>query len=211
MVDDGSADGTAAVAERFAAARSDAARAAQSRQSRQRLRGAARHAGSEGEWALFSDADLSAPIEELEKLWQRRRGSRRAGGHRLARARPLADRRASIVRSASTAGRVFNLVMRADHRPALPRHAMRLQAVRGRRRARDFPPPALDGFGFDVEVLFIARRLGYREIEVPVRWNDVAGTKVSAWRGLRPSSIRCACAGTRSAADMREPAVCCTP
>jgi dolichyl-phosphate beta-glucosyltransferase len=32
--------------------------------------------------------------------------------------------------------------------------------------------------------LFIGRHLGYRAIEVPVRWNDVAGTKVSAWRGL---------------------------
>ena len=42
----------------------------------------------------------------------------------------------------------------------------------------------LEGFGFDVEVLFIARRLGYRTVEVPVKWNDVLGTKVSALRGL---------------------------
>jgi len=37
----------------------------------------------------------------------------------------------------------------------------------------------IDGFGFDVEALFIARRLGFRTIEVPVRWNHVEGTKVS--------------------------------
>jgi hypothetical protein len=36
----------------------------------------------------------------------------------------------------------------------------------------------VERFGFDVEVLFIAQRLGYRTLEVPVRWNDVAGTKV---------------------------------
>ena len=42
----------------------------------------------------------------------------------------------------------------------------------------------LERFGFDVEVLFIARRLGYSVIEVPVRWNDVAGTKVSALNGF---------------------------
>ena len=42
----------------------------------------------------------------------------------------------------------------------------------------------LDGFGFDVEVLFIARKLGCRALEVPVHWNDVAGTKVSLWRGM---------------------------
>jgi dolichyl-phosphate beta-glucosyltransferase len=42
----------------------------------------------------------------------------------------------------------------------------------------------LDGFGFDVEGLFLAKQLGYRAVEVPVRWNDVQGTKVSALCGL---------------------------
>jgi hypothetical protein len=36
----------------------------------------------------------------------------------------------------------------------------------------------VERFGFDVEVLFIAQRLGYRTLEVPVRWNDVAGSKL---------------------------------
>ena len=47
-----------------------------------------------------------------------------------------------------------------------------------------FSRQTLDGFGFDVEVLYIAQHLGYRTLEVPVRWNDVAGTKVSMVRGL---------------------------
>ena len=82
-------------------------------------------------------------------------------------------------------GRVFNLVMRAGDRAAVPRHAVRLQAVRDARpRARSFGRQLLDGFGFDVEVLFIAKRLGFRTLEVPVRWNDVAGTKVSMMRGV---------------------------
>ena len=63
------------------------------------------------------------------------------------------------------------------------------------RAAREiFGRQRLDGFGFDVEVLFIAQRLGYRSVEVPVRWNDVAGTKVSMWRGaaafLDPLKVR---------------------
>jgi dolichyl-phosphate beta-glucosyltransferase len=41
-----------------------------------------------------------------------------------------------------------------------------------------------DGFGFDVEILFIAKKLGYRVLEVPVRWFNVEGTKVSLWNGL---------------------------
>jgi len=51
----------------------------------------------------------------------------------------------------------------------------------------------LERFGFDVEVLFIARKLGYSTIEVPVRWNDVAGTKVSAVSGLSAFLDPCAC------------------
>ena len=42
-----------------------------------------------------------------------------------------------------------------------------------------FKRQLLDGFGFDVEVLYIAKELGYRVADVPVRWNDVPGTKVS--------------------------------
>ena len=49
---------------------------------------------AKGEWALFTDADLSAPIEELEKLWSAVESDGRAGRDRLARARPVADRRA---------------------------------------------------------------------------------------------------------------------
>jgi hypothetical protein len=41
-----------------------------------------------------------------------------------------------------------------------------------------------DGFGFDVEILYIARKHGYRIIEVPVRWANVEGTKVSLLKGL---------------------------
>ena len=42
----------------------------------------------------------------------------------------------------------------------------------------------LERFGFDAEILFIAGRLGYRTVETPVRWNDVAGSKVGTLQGL---------------------------
>ena len=47
-----------------------------------------------------------------------------------------------------------------------------------------FSRQQLDGFGFDVEVLFIAKQLGYQSVEVPVRWDNVEGTKVSLWLGF---------------------------
>jgi dolichyl-phosphate beta-glucosyltransferase len=81
-------------------------------------------------------------------------------------------------------GRFFNLVMRLI--TGLPFHdtqcgfklfeAGAAREIFGRQR--------LEGFGFDVEVLYLARWLGYRAVEVPVRWNDAAGTKVSLWRGM---------------------------
>jgi hypothetical protein len=48
-----------------------------------------------------------------------------------------------------------------------------------------FGRPRSDGFGFDVEALFIARKLKLRVVEVPVCWNNVEGTKVGALSGAR--------------------------
>src|SRR3954454_14289723 len=47
-----------------------------------------------------------------------------------------------------------------------------------------FSRQQLDGFGFDVEVLFIAKQLGFKSVEVPVRWDNVEGTKVSILLGF---------------------------
>jgi len=146
---------------------------------------AVRHGMREGsgEWALFTDADLSAPIEELETLWQaiEREGAQVAVGSRAL------DRRLIGVHQSwfrENAGRVFNLVMRLI--TGLPFHdtqcGFKLFETAAAREI--FRRQLLDGFGFDVEVLFIGRCLGYCEIEVPVKWSDVAGTKVSTWRGV---------------------------
>ena len=51
-----------------------------------------------------------------------------------------------------------------------------------------FPLQRLDGFGFDVEDLYIARIRRILAIEVPVRWNNVEGTRVSVLHGLRSFS-----------------------
>jgi dolichyl-phosphate beta-glucosyltransferase len=51
-----------------------------------------------------------------------------------------------------------------------------------------FPRQLLDGFGFDVEDLFIAKRHNLKAVEVPVRWANVEGTRVSMLSGLRAFS-----------------------
>jgi glycosyltransferase involved in cell wall biosynthesis len=136
-----------------------------------------------GEWTLFTDADLSSPIEELDKLTAAvdRSQARAAIGSR-ALDRSLIGIRQPLFREYM--GRFFNLVIRTV--TGLPFHdtqcGFKLFETAAAREI--FKRQRLDGFGFDVEVLFIARRLGYRTVEVPVRWNDAAGTKVGMWRGM---------------------------
>jgi glycosyltransferase involved in cell wall biosynthesis len=184
VVDDGSADGTAALVE---------ARSAVDRRIRllrnpgNRGKGyAVRHGmlDAKGAWILFSDADLSAPIEELPKLLDAARANNAvvAIGSR-ALDRGLIGVHQSRWRELS--GMVFNLLMRvitglpfADTQCGFKLY--RAEAVR-----QVFDRQRLDGFGFDVEDLFIARRLGLSSVEVPVKWNNVEGTKVSLSQGLR--------------------------
>jgi len=183
VVDDGSMDGTVGVAERAGAGFPNLRVL---RNPGNRGKGyAVRHGVLEchGEWALFTDADLSAPIEELDKLWRiaEQEGAQVALGSR-ALDRKLIGVHQSWFRE--NAGRMFNLSMRMV--TGLPFHDTQcgFKLFESGAAREIFKRQLLDGFGFDVEALFIGRRLGYREIEVPVRWNDVAGTKVSAWKGV---------------------------
>ena len=135
-----------------------------------------------GDWLLVTDADLSAPIGDLERLWDAaaRQGAQIAIGSRAVD-RSLVGIHQPFLREA--AGRAFNIVMRIV--TGLPfRDTQCGFKLFEARAARDiFPRQRLDGFGFDVEVLFIARHLGYRTVEVAVHWNDVPGTTVSLGRG----------------------------
>lgn len=184
VVNDGSRDRTAEIVKEYAA-----------RDPRIRLlenpgnRGkgyAVRHGLTDaiGDWVLFTDADLSAPIEELDKLAAviQENNSDGAIGSRALN-RKLVGRHQSIARELS--GRTFNLVMRlATGLPyldtqcgfkVLSRKAARAVAARQQ----------IDGFGFDVEILYIAQKHGFRVLEVPVRWFNAEGSKVSLWNGMQ--------------------------
>ncbi len=182
-VDDGSRDRTAEVV-RQAAAADPRIRLLQNPGNRGKGY-AVRHGMREarGEWVLFTDADLSAPIEDLDRLEEaveRERADGAIGSRALDRR--LVLKHQSALRELS--GRFFNLVMRLI--TGLPYRDTQCgfklfrrdvaQCVAARQRS--------DGFGFDVEILFIARRHGYRILEVPVRWANVEGTKVSLLKGL---------------------------
>jgi dolichyl-phosphate beta-glucosyltransferase len=136
-----------------------------------------------GEWVLFSDADLSSPIEEVAKLSE---AASRQDAQVAIGSRALDRSLIGVHQPAGReyAGRIFNFVMRAvTGLPFLDTQCgFKLYQAKAARRI--FTKQQLEGFGFDVEDLFIARQLGIKVVEVPVRWNNMEGTKVSLVNGL---------------------------
>jgi len=184
VVNDGSRDGTAGLVEKYCAAH-PCVRLIENPGNRGKGY-SVRHGMLEarGAWVLFSDADLSTPIEDATRLYEAagKAGADIAIGSR-ALDRSLVSKHQSWTRELS--GRFFNLVMRTA--TGLPFHDTQcgFKLYRAAAAREVFSRQKLDGFSFDVEDLYIARRLGVPAVEVPVRWANVAGTKVSALTGLR--------------------------
>ncbi len=138
---------------------------------------------AKGEWRLFSDADLSAPIEELDKLCAAvdQRSVKVAIGSR-ALDRSLIGVHQPGFRE--TAGRFFNLVMRAAVGLPISDTQCGFKLFHRDAAERIFPRQRLERFGFDVEVLYIAKKHGFAIAEIPVRWNHAEGSKVGMLTGL---------------------------
>jgi dolichyl-phosphate beta-glucosyltransferase len=180
LVDDGSTDNTTPIARNYAG---EHATVRILRYATNRGKGHAVRVGmseADGQLMLLCDADLSTPIEDVEKLlpWL-------DDGYEVvigSRALPDSDLRVHQPWLRERLGRTFNLLVR-------------LLGVRGfadtqcgfklftRRAARDiFPRLFTDRWAFDVEALLVARKMGYRIREVPVTWVNAPGTKVNVVR-----------------------------
>ena len=173
VVDDGSSDATAAVVAKFPEVRI-------MRLSPNRGKGyAVRHGAlnASGKLVLFTDADLSAPIEEADKLMAalERSGAAAAVGSRALR-RELIGVRESIIRDYS--GRCYNLLVRIFTGLRIHDTQCGFKLFRMESARRAFEMQRVEGFGFDPELLFLIERTGGRIVEVPVRWNHDAATKV---------------------------------
>jgi len=183
VVDDGSTDATAAVVESRAATEP---RLRLVQNAGNRGKGFAIRHGmlqAKGDWILFSDADLSAPIDELPKLLAaaQEQGAAIAIGSR-ALDRSLIGVHQSQWREMS--GILFNRIMRVITGLPFSDTQCGFKLFRRDAARRVFPLQRLDGFSFDVEDLFVAHTLGIPTIEVPVRWNNVEGTKVGLMQGV---------------------------
>lgn len=184
IVDDGSKDKTAAIADNFAKSNPHIRVL---RNPGNRGKGySVRHGmlKARGEWRLFSDADLSTPIEELDKLWavMERDHADVAIGSRALDPSLIGIHQPGF---RETAGKLFNVVMRITIGLPIADTQCGFKLFRGSLVEDIFSRQMLEGFGFDVEVLFIAKRLGYKIAEVPVRWNHAEGSKVGMLTGVR--------------------------
>jgi dolichyl-phosphate beta-glucosyltransferase len=131
---------------------------------------------SRGEAVLFSDADLSTPIEEVEKALDLL-----AGGYAVAIAsRALKDSdvrvHQGIVRE--TMGKIFNVIVRRLCRLPFIDTQCGFKCYSRAAAQAIFSRARVDGFAFDVETLVIARRLGLRVADFPVRWFDSPPSRV---------------------------------
>lgn len=180
VVDDGSQDATARVVAPFCG-RKSRVRLIQNRRNRGKgfsvRRGFLR---AKGKYLLFSDADLSTPIEEVEKLLAALRngydiaiGSRALPGSRIEVNQPWYRK---------NMGRLFNILVQA----------LILRGIRDtqcgfkcftREAAVDIcHRMRCERFAFDVEMLYLAHAMGYRVGEIPVIWRNSPETKVHAVR-----------------------------
>lgn len=177
VVDDGSTDGTSELAMTFAD-RLSTLRVL--RHFPNRGKGYAVKRGMlvvTGKFRLFSDADLSTPIDELEKLLP----LLLSGKADIAIASRGLPQSQLLVRQPwhrEMLGRLFNLAVQALATPGIWDTQCGFKLFQGDVAERLFPLQRLDGFAFDVEVLYLAKKFGYRVAEVPVRWLNEPNTKV---------------------------------
>jgi glycosyltransferase involved in cell wall biosynthesis len=177
VVDDGSTDSTAAVAESFHG-KLTGLRVLSNRTNRGKGY-SVRHGmlEAQGDMVLFTDADLSAPIEEAEKLLTPLNNGYDVAIGSRAMDRSLISTRQSIFRE--TAGIIFNKIVRMVLRLPFVDTQCGFKAFRRERCRIIFEQQRIEGFGFDPELLYLARHYGLRAIEIPVRWGHSEATKVN--------------------------------
>ena len=179
VVDDGSTDRTAAVAESW---RDRIPQLRVLSNGINRGKGfSVRHGSLEarGEIILFTDADLSSPIEEGEKLFAALQSHDVAIGSRAVD-RSLIEVHESVFRE--FAGIIFNRIVRTILWLPIVDTQCGFKAFRRERCRIIFEQQTIERFGFDPELLYLARHHGLSIQEVPVRWAHSPATKVSMLR-----------------------------
>jgi glycosyltransferase involved in cell wall biosynthesis len=177
VVNDGSRDDTADIVRAFAA-KDAALRLVENPGNRGKgysVRNGMLHA--RGRIVLFSDADLSSPIEEAPKLFQALEdGADIAIGSRWLRAETQTQRQPLL---RQLLGRVFNLMLRITLGLKFADTQCGFKAFKQPAVQAIFPRQRIERWGFDPEILFLARKLKFTVKEVPVAWGHSGGTRIN--------------------------------
>lgn len=177
VVDDGSTDATAEVVRQFTA---HAPEVRLLQNPGNRGKGYSVRSGllqAQGEVVMFTDADLSAPIEEAEGLF-----AAIAGGADIAIGSRWLDRRRQTHRQPfyrQFFGRCFNAVTRMVMGLSFADTQCGFKAFTRAAAQTVFQLQTIERWGFDPEILFIALKRGYRVEEVPVSWAHDSRTRIS--------------------------------
>lgn len=177
VVNDGSRDNTANIIREFAA-KDPIVKLLENPGNRGKgysVRNGMLHA--QGRILLFSDADLSAPIEEAPELLQAlEAGADIAIGSRWLRAETQTQRQPL---HRQLFGRIFNLLLRMSLGLQFADTQCGFKAFKRTAAQAIFPLQKIERWGFDPEILFLARKMGFKVAEVPVAWGHSGGARIN--------------------------------
>ena len=178
VVENGSSDRTYEIARAFAEGHA----AFRVIQNDQRGKGLAIRRGmreARGEYLFFCDADLSMPVAEIGKFLPPQLDSMDIA---IASREAPGSVRYEEPYYRHLTGRVFNTLIRLLVLPGLQDTQCGFKCIRDEVAADIYPYQTLTGWAFDVELLYIARRRGYRIVEIPIHWYFNADSKISVVR-----------------------------
>jgi dolichyl-phosphate beta-glucosyltransferase len=177
VVNDGSRDNTADIVRSFAA-KDPALRLVENPGNRGKgytVRNGMLNA--RGQIVLFSDADLSSPIEEAPKLFQAlEAGADIAIGSRWLRAETQTQRQPL---HRQLFGRIFNLMLRVTLGLKFKDTQCGFKAFKRPAVQKIFPLQKTERWGFDPEILFLARKFKFKVLEIPVAWGHSGETRIN--------------------------------
>lgn len=174
VIDDGSKDGTSAMVGEISLSNVSLIR-----HPFNRGKGAAVRDGilsSKGSLILISDADMSTPIEEIEKLILFiDKGFDIVVGSRGLKKSEITVRQPWY---RETMGKIFNIFVRALLIRGIKDTQCGFKLFKADTAKKIFGKCRIKGFSFDVEALFLARKMGYKIKEVPIRWLNSPDSRV---------------------------------
>ena len=133
-----------------------------------------------GAFALFTDADLSTPIDEVTRFLEHLEKDHDV----VIGSRALPESQVEVHQNflRETMGKVFNLVAQAWVFKGVHDSQCGFKCFRREAAQKLFSLQKLDGFSFDVEIVYLAQKLGYRLLELPVIWRNSAQSRVQVLR-----------------------------